>query len=604
MPLSLERVDQLTREGWVQSPAGTHVAILQTQLYETRHLIDQASNTAQVWYQPDQAGAFSPVVLAFSIDHNPAPQQTPMLNPFPLPQMGEYAFVEQDGSLFAYHIMVLPLEARQRWVALGDMLKELSSPLKWPAFTERHQLATREQEYHNALLSLAMRQKLALEPTKTELVIQEAMLKGARMHVEELYSLLKKRSLLEQWRAVQGIARELARDYQEYHQHYQQQQQSQQATPLETLPAIAASQGIEEKPARRRRSLKVPTGIVAKDRQAITVNSDFISREIINSLRDKNAYTPYPEQGLAEYTRQFYKERGQIIVTIKPLESEAWETVLSALNTLGDACIDTYIAVMAIAIDRNGTDHIRTPFLISPDDILEVCEKKKSHRSYTPLQRAEVIKHLKTLSQAHVIATMPGPGRRRGRKTEDTVLRAEGAIIDLLSFKIGEYSTITGEEIWEKRSIAIGQWVTMIPELNSTTATMLRQVLAYSAKNERYQKRLGVYLTFMFRINARRGGVFECSMSALLEGAGIVAPRERDDFRKAIESALARLYRDRVIGEYTRIVDASQERETLIHEHARGWWDLYSAQTWRFSPPDYAREQYHRILKEPAASNG
>jgi hypothetical protein len=196
------------------------------------------------------------------------------------------------------------------------------------------------------------------------------------------------------------------------------------------------------------------------------------------------------------------------------------------------------------------------------------------------------------------------------------VIKAEGAIIDLLSFKIGEYSTITGEEIWEQRSISVGEWITMIPELNSQTAKMLRQVLAYSAKNERYQKRLGIYLTLMFRINAKNEGRFphDISMRALLEGAGIIPDKKNPGrFRDAIMKALEDLKREnerkkRVIGNYWQVIDSSkagQEREKLVHEQAYGWQELWLNQMWNFSPPEDIKKHYQKLLKEaPEAKQG
>jgi hypothetical protein len=323
----------------------------------------------------------------------------------------------------------------------------------------------------------------------------------------------------------------------------------------------------------------------------------------VNSLRSKEDYVRYEEQMVAERRGTLLKGEGRFTIAIQPEEGEGWETVLEALNTLGDGCVDTYLAFMAIAIDLHGVAHLRTPFQLSPDDILEVCGKKKSNGSYTPFQRAEVIKHLKTLSQTYVIATIPGKqGNRRGKKQDTTVIRAEGPLIELLRFKIGEYRTITGEEVWEKRSVIIGPWVTMIPDLSRNTATMLRQVLAYSAKNERYQKRLGTYLTFMFRINAKHGGRFpnDITMEALLKGAGITPPRQQGEFKQAIEQALDCLQRDHVIGSYWRVVDASPtglEIEKDIGEHGRGWFAAYLQQKWNFSPPPAILAQYRSLLR-------
>ena len=352
-------------------------------------------------------------------------------------------------------------------------------------------------------------------------------------------------------------------------------------------------------PKRTRGPRKPATPIVAKGNETIDIRSDIINQQLMHALREDTMYENYPDQRIAEYSQPIGKKQdGRLIITIKPLENEGLDTVLAALNTLGEGCVDTYVALMAIALERNGTENIRMSFLIDADDILSVCGKKKTNGSYTPQQRAAVTAHLKTLSQSHIIATLPRPDGKRGKTT---VLRAEGAVIDLLSGKIGEYSTITGEALWEKRSVALGEWITMIPDLNQVTATMLRKVLAYSAKNEAYQKAIGRYLTFMFRVNAKKGCTVTRSTKALLDGAGITAPREVGKFRDALEAAIADLQRDGVIGKYERIVDASpngQEREAEVHEHARGWWDAYAHMQWRFTAPTDIKEQYRGLLKE------
>ena len=150
---------------------------------------------------------------------------------------------------------------------------------------------------------------------------------------------------------------------------------------------------------RSRQPRHASVALVARGKEAVAVKSDIINREIINSLRDKKFYSLCAEQNIAEHKHRFYqKNKGQIMLSIRPLEDEGWGTVLSALNMLGDGCIDTYLAVMAMAIDCHGTQHIRLPLQVSPDDILEVCGKKKSHGSFTACQRAEIIKHLKTLA--------------------------------------------------------------------------------------------------------------------------------------------------------------------------------------------------------------
>jgi hypothetical protein len=621
IPYSLDAISDLVADGWVKSP-GTSIA--STQLYTTVHLVrsDPDPEYLEEWYKPSQAEGqkIAPVMLVFSIDANPEPQIIPLLNPLPVPQIGEYAYVEKNDNLHPYHILDLPLEARQRWVVLGEAIKALSSPLMWPAFTERHRIASDEHKYQLTTHSLTMQQKLAIGQTRADLLVQGAQLGAAHLHIEELRKALSKTTWLEHWQEIQHMAQELAGDYYEHHLKSIAENFTTNSAPAsdiqeEIAPPVPTTDRplveIEkQKPAKKPERPRVRRTAVTQ-KEDLSMISATLNREIINGLRDPKTYTAYKEHGMAEHRHQFGKEKGQIIITIWPQDGEGFDTILAALNTLGDGCIDTHIAVQAIALERNGVQHIRMPFRISPDDILEICKKKKSNGSYTALQRAEVIKHLKTLSQARIIAVMPGPGRRRKNKTEPTIIKAEGAIIDLLSFKIGEYHTITGEEIWEQRSISVGEWVTMIPELNSQTAKMLRQVLAYSAKNERYQKRLGIYLTLMFRINAKNGGKFpnDISMRALLEGAGIVPDKKNPGrFRDAIMNALDDLKRENnqkksVIGSYWQVVDSSktgQEREVIVREQAYGWQEKWLDQMWNFSPPEDTKKHYYKLLKDPS----
>ena len=132
---------------------------------------------------------------------------------------------------------------------------------------------------------------------------------------------------------------------------------------------------------------------------------------------------------------------------------------------------------------------------------------------------------------------------------------------------------------------------------------MARLVLSYHAKKQKYEKRLGRYLTLLFRINVRKhGGRAKISMGVLLEQSGIIPDlknpgRTRDE----IERALRKLYTDGVIGPFALIMDNSprdREVQERIEQRAYHWWDDYSKQLWTFEAPDYIREAYERILRE------
>lgn len=350
---------------------------------------------------------------------------------------------------------------------------------------------------------------------------------------------------------------------------------------------------------KRRGKHITPIPLVTKDPVEVLIRSDLFTQQIMRGLLDGKLYTPYPDRLIAEYRQSFAKDKGQIIITISPGSEESWEHVLQSLNAMGDGIRDTFAALLIIAIDSNGAEHITKPFYINPDDVLATCQREKAKGSYRPLQRAEVIEHLRTLSRAKVQATMTAPYKRRGKAVE---YRAESALIDILSGKIGAYELITGEELWEKRSIKIGDWVAMVPELNQQTAIMLRQVLKYHSKRQRHEKRLGQYLTFMFRANAKRGGHFQCSMQVLLEQSGITPDlKHPGDTRNLIEHALATLQADSVISKYGLIIDSSRDARIVqerIEQRAYHWWDDYKQQQWYFDPPDAIKAAYQRLLKE------
>lgn len=572
--------------GWLPA-SPQQVLHLQTQLF------DVGSAQGSLWY-PATSGEPLPVLLAFTLaETQDVLEETALQHPLPPPQIGEYGLIaDETGQLIAYHIMDLGLEARQRWSALGEAIRSLSAPLTaWPASNDLYDQVSDEQIFLTHLHALMQRHQDATilipaeerdDDARFALMLAMKELKTAREYHVELRLSLEKDDWQKQWQAICQTAQELAHDYLLHHQA---------GAKASSVPLV------KEKCQPTRRRTARPA--LAPSKKELLLSSNMLNHEIIKSLRETAEYTSDPGRRLLEHKHSFAKNRGQIVIEIHPLQEEGFDTLLAALSTLGDGCVDTYIAVMALAIEKYGVQHLRTAFEVSPDDILAMRGKKRSNYSYTPYQRADVIRELKTLSQARVIASLPGPGRR-GRK-EATEIRAEGALIDLLDFRIGEYSLITGEEIWEKRSIVLGKWVTMIPELDSQTAVMLRQVLAYSGKNERYQKRLGLHLSIMFRINAKHGGLFPnaISMRALLDMAGIIPQRKHPaDFKQAIEHALARLKRDEVLGDYWQVVDANNEEMTqVVDEQAYGWFDVWLDQRWQFSPPESTKQHYIRLLK-------
>src|SRR5579883_1386970 len=377
---SLDAISRLTALGYQQAPSN---GVVETQLYDVVRLADLEHEKLHYWYKSEGKRTPPPVILVFSIDANPAPEPVPLLSPVPVPQLGEYALVENmRGELQTYHILSLPLAARQRWIALGEKLKQLSAPLMWPAFTERHQIASNELVYQRELAALETQQRLALPNSQARMdyLLRAAQLKAAHIHIEELRKALDQTDWLDQWHEIQHMVQDLADDYYEHHQAQEtprpmaMPEQSPLPLDLPEPPAPAEKPAKQKKP----RVTRQKTDIITRNKDYVTIKSDIIYQQIVKALRDKGKYKIYEEANAAEYRQRFHKDKGQIIITIRPGEDEPFEVVIHALNTLGDECIDTYVAVMAIALERNGTDRVSNPFNISPDEILEVRKRKKS----------------------------------------------------------------------------------------------------------------------------------------------------------------------------------------------------------------------------------
>jgi hypothetical protein len=338
----------------------------------------------------------------------------------------------------------------------------------------------------------------------------------------------------------------------------------------------------------RRKHLS-PTPLVAKNPSEIKVRSDQLTSRILLGLLDEKKYTRQMGYHHAEYTLTLPKGRGYVCIILSPLNGESWDYVLTSLHVLGDELVDTLLVLLAVALDAHGTTHITNPFAITPDDILALCQKKKSKGSYSAHQRQNVIEQLHTLAHASVRATLTLP--------RATQIHIESSILEILmSGRPEDRKTCTEHEPWH---LKIGDWATMIPELQYQTAVMSRRVLHYHAREQKHEKRLGRYLTLLYRINAYKNeNRVKVSMGVLLEQAGIMPDLDHPGrMQEAIESALRQLHIDGVIGSFTPLVENSsrgREIQNRIEQHAYHWWDGYQRQLWLFEPPEYLRAVYHR----------
>src|SRR5436305_3372843 len=326
-------------------------------------------------------------------------------------------------------------------------------------------------------------------------------------------------------------------------------------------------------PQRRRSKHLSPVALVTRNPPEIKVRSDQLTSRILVGLLDRKKYTKNPVHRLAEYTQMLPHGRGSIRIAISPHSEESWDHVIASLRMLGDELVDTFLVLLAVALDVNGTEHITIPFAITADDILMICRKKKSKGSYSGHQRQNVLEQVQTLARTWVHATLILHGGK--------IWHIESPLLEIV-MTAQPHESKTGREYEHLHQwhLKIGNWAAMVPELQSQTAIMARQVLQYHAKEQKHEKRLGRYLTLLYRINAYKNeGLVKVSMGVLLEQSGITLDHSHPGrTREVIENALKQLHADGVIGSFAPLVDNSdQGRETQerIEQHAYHWWDDY-----------------------------
>jgi hypothetical protein len=585
---------------------------LMSQLCDVQHvnaagLEEEKQNLQQLWaYTGDIEHVKQvPVILAFRLPEGLSPpleQSIPMLSFLPPPQLGELALIKVDGKDYVYKIEELGESGAATWRALSDALRALAGQSEWVAFTPLIQACSDLSTYQTMVHETTVLIRSTKGKEQKEAKARLDAIKTAGQHFTTLQESLRHPDWVVHWGNIQRMAKELASSYYALHQSRSALELIQPTLLSEEILSTTLTPLTER---RKKRATKPrvppPHPVVAKDPPVVHTRADIFTHYMQRGLLDVTKFIHYPDVGIAELRQAFSKEKGEMLITIKPGTDEGWATIGEALQTLekrlGDEVSDTFLALLALAIETNGVENVNVPFYINPDDILAMCQREKSNGSYTPPQRLAVIEHLRTLTWAHVRATREV---KRGKRTLEQ--RIEGAFVDVLSGKIGEYNTITGEQLWEKREVRIGNWAKMVPELSRQTAIMLRQILKYHAHNQQHEKRLGTYLTWQFRVNARHGGVVRCEMETLLQQSGITPDLKNPQrTRKRIEDALKQLKEDEVIGEYNRIIEDTLEaklKEQRIQTVAYRWWQDYVHQLWVIHPPQSVKQAYQALLQE------
>ena len=113
-----------------------------------------------------------------------------------------------------------------------------------------------------------------------------------------------------------------------------------------------------------------PVALVTRNPSQIKIRSDQLTYRILLGLLDGKHYVQHPARRLTEYRQTLPRGRGYVSLALH--SDESWEQVLASLDLLGDELVDTFLVLLAVALDTNGTERIATPFEI-------VAEENETH---------------------------------------------------------------------------------------------------------------------------------------------------------------------------------------------------------------------------------
>lgn len=236
--------------------------------------------------------------------------------------------------------------------------------------------------------------------------------------------------------------------------------------------------------------------------------------------------------------------------------------------------------------------------VISPADLMAYRNKKLWGGSKTVMRDAD----LRVYSDALRDVLRPelegssGPLRRynkRRRRYEDVEgLRFTGPVWHA---EIIDLPTLMGPACIERVRYAPNSWMKCCLEPYAVEiARVTPQILAFDLYRQKKQKRIGWYLTHLFRINRGPQVLF---MKTLLTGAGIGVPEKPTDpkkFTDSIEKAIADCYDAEIIGDFECLDAAPLPR--------KGKLAAWLKRRWTFSPMPYVQDEYDRVQQHRAAA--
>lgn len=335
---------------------------------------------------------------------------------------------------------------------------------------------------------------------------------------------------------------------------------------------------------------------------ALAIISDPHSQAAIRSMwapeqwaRPTDGY-PYYNDDQHASVQVYLAPRGAAIGATPEAIAEAGRALLE----LDDQKVSAFLICMGKWLADTGGEgpHIM-PTRIHVQDVLSFRGiKKHANGGYRPEQKEQaradilLLNSIWVRSEQDIWERTPRGQSRQKRVQVDS---------RLLEVAIESERDLWGDETPYAFRVRPGDWAQhYLGDGNRWIARLLRPIMRYHPFNDRLAMRLGIYLSFQWRIRAR-GGNYEqpWHMASLLEGAKIALPTHHPDrFRRDVERALARLQADGALGAYECL-------DPLVGDTApRAWWRAWLDSRWRLLPPEEIRGQYAAVARPTAPPLG
>jgi hypothetical protein len=340
----------------------------------------------------------------------------------------------------------------------------------------------------------------------------------------------------------------------------------------------------------------------------------------ISVLSDKNtqaaarAIWATPDEWSQDGGWPYYTDDDGVLLLVRPygtgLSPSTAELALAkrTLFSLADDTVATLVICLGKWLGETGgsraADGALAAVTVYVDDVLGYRGVKKHHKGgYRRAQKEEAKAHVLALRDLWVRSNdtvWAGRGKRRRQLdvvVDDPLMEVSVESTKDLFGTVTPYAFRVRPGPWAGYYLSDGQrWVTSV----------LRQVMRYDTRQGlgRLKMRLGLYLTFQWRIRARHGTLDQpLHLRALLEGAKIAAPSTHPErFFPQVVEALYGLHDDGVLAVCEALDLPGRDWRPPADRPPKTWIPEVLAGRWRLLPAGELRDRLPKPKPAPPPS--